>query len=868
MLADSKHMRRRYRHCLVIGSSLAALSLAATNAGASAAFNRLESQAAMEAVTFTASGPGEAVDSNQPLQMAQNTVVIPLPTRSSATPINAPRDIEIVIPVSERGGYLGDLPVVIRNDEPVFDFARLAELLEPIAAPSTLERLRGRALQGKGDVKELAALGIAAVWDPGALTLDVTISVTDKERRTIEVVDRERREAKGFAAPAVFSVAANLRTSLDYVHQGFETGLQDPFVDASIFGRILGAAFESEISYDTSGFGLRRNGSRFVWDFEESGLRAYLGDIRPPVRSFQASQEALGLSIFSARQTIQPYRNFQPRGEQSFTLNEASNVDVVINGRPVRRLRLDSGQYNLTDFPFLEGQNRVQFLVEDRTGRRELGSFDVFFDRSLLEPGLSEWSINLGSTAQRISRDLKYDDGVFIGSGYWRQGVSNSLTAGANLAIVQNRTLAGGEVLWASRLGIVSADVGYSWGQGDDGAAATITFQRTPANEIGKDRIDWGLSGQGRTEFFNPASTFATRNTQLGEVSAFWSRTFGERYSLNLNATQAWGRGPTPDVFTARIGMGTALNQRFGLNADVSWSNGSQQDNFAFRIQLSSRFGRSATVTSSYETRENRASINSQRSGQSSLGNWSINGDLQRSDSTTAVNGGVFLAGGRGEIGLSHSTSLTEDLSDVTDQRTSLRLAAAIGFADGALAFGRPVFGAFAIVRPHRTLAGKTVLIDYNPRGTSGYATSRFFGPPLVGDISNYTRRELKIDVDDLPVGYDLGTGSIAVRAPYGAGYNLRVGSADNLTVIGRALNVDGEPIAFIAGRAKRTDKPDAPSLELFTNGSGTFSATGLGPGQWTITFNTQPDPTVLQITLPEAGESLRRLGDVKGEVR
>jgi hypothetical protein len=41
-----------------------------------------------------------------------------------------------------------------------------------------------------------------------------------------------------------------------------------------------------------------------------------------------------------------------------------------------------------------------------------------------------------------------------------------------------------------------------------------------------------------------------------------------------------------------------------------------------------------------------------------------------------------------------------------------------------------------------------------------------------------------------------------------------------------------------------------------------------LGPGQWTITFNTQPDPTVLQITLPEAGESLRRLGDVKGEVR
>ncbi len=822
--------------------------------------NRLESIAAMAAgeVPVAAQEP-------RPALLAQNSTVVPLPARPGAANSNAPRELEIVVPLSERGSFLGDLPIIIINEEPVFDLNRVADLLVPFAAPSTIDRLRARAAKGKATIADLTALDIKAVWDPGALAIDVIIGAADKERRTIEIVDRERREAKGFAKPAMFSVAANLRTSLDYVHQGFDKGPQDPFVDASIFGRIAGISFENEVIYDTGGFGLRRNASRLLWDFEESGVRVLLGDIRPPVRSFQSSQEALGLSIFSARQTLQPYRNFQPRGDQSFTLNEASNVDVIINGRTVRRLRLDSGQYNLTDFPFLDGQNRIQFIVEDRTGWRELGSFDVFFDRSLLEPGLSDWAVSLGSTSTRGLRGPEYDTGLFSGSGFFRSGISNTWTAGANLALLGERGLVGAETLWATQYGVVSADVGFSWGKGDTGAASTLTFQRAPANEPGKDRVQWGLSAQARSEFFNPATDYSASNSQALNLAAFWSRSFGDRYSLNLNAAHAWARNNEPNRFSASVGVGARLTQSIGINTDLSWEDTRQGDRFALRIQLTSRFGRGGSVTSSYETRENRASVSSQRSGQSRLGSWSVNGDLQRTDNSSSVNGGAFLAGGRGEVGLSHTTALNGDLTDITDQRTSLRLAAAVGFADGAVAFGRPVYSAFAIVRPHRTLGNRTVLVDYNGQGSSGYATSRIFGPPLVGDILVYARRELKLDVDDLPAGYDLGTGSIALRAAFGSGYNLLVGSADNLTVIGRALNADGDPIPFIAGTAKRTGKPDAPALELFTNGSGTFSATGLGPGQWVVTLNTQPEPTILQFILAKEGGSLRRVGDLKG---
>ena len=795
-------------------------------------------------------------------QVAQTaTTTLPLRPSTAAPRASLPQEIEIVIPFSERGNYIGDLPVKMRGDTPYFEAKRIAELLKEYVSPSAQERLKALGNGERISIEELKASGLVASWDPGLLAIDVIVSASDKNAREIEIAELERTDRGQFVQPAKFALYTNFRTSFDYQHMGLSKGMRDPFVDANLGGRILGVAFENEINYDTGGFGLRRNASRLVFDDEKRAIRMTLGDVRPQVRGYQSGNEILGVSVFSAYQSIQPLRNLRPRGEGSFSLNDPSNVDIVINGRVVRRMYLDSGAYNLKDFPFLDGQNRVSFIVEDRTGRRELAKFDVFFDRELLAPKLTEWALTAGSTSFRGIRGPEYSDGKFYASGFYRRGVTSAITMGGNLQIEGSSGIIGWEAVWGTKLGAISWDLAQSASKNGNGTALNLSIQQTSNNGLESKRNSYGLAISAKTIDFGSNDSFNANNTEAAAISTFWSRNLNEVSSVSADASYNISRAGLDNTWSARLGYSRRISGRVGMNADISYNNSRFGDDFAFRIQLTARFGNNGTLSSSFDSRDERFAANVQRSGQSQYGAWSVNGDIDRSRLSSGINAGAFLAANRGEIGLAHSTSFDADFGNKSDERTSLRFAGAIGFADGAIAFGKPIYGSFAIAKPHRSLVGRKVIVD----GETGSAASKLFGPALIGNIPNYSRRDLNVDVEDLPVGYDLGTGTISVRAPYNAGYKLIVGSDDNLTVIARALNEDGEPIAFIAGKAKRAS--DGKEIEFFTNARGIFSATGMGPGQWNAVLNTSPDPTKISFDLPNQGGAMRRLGDIKGEV-
>ena len=794
-----------------------------------------------------------------PVQVAQTTTTLPLRSSTAAPRPNAPLETEISVPLSERGRYLGDVPIIVRVDIPYFEAARIAELLKDVISPTAAERLKALGQRGRISVGDLRALGISTVWDPGLLTLDVIVTAGDKTARDIELAENERTERGTFTRPANFAIFTNLRSSLDYNHLGAAQGLNDPYVDAYVGGRILGVAFENELSYDSSGFGFRRNASRIVLDNERTATRTIIGDVRPQVRGYQYGGDVLGVSIFSAYQSIQPLRNLRPRGEGSFSINDPSNVDVVVNGQVVRRLRLDSGTYNLKDFSFLDGQNRVSFVVEDRTGRRELAKFDVFFTRELLDPKLNEWALTVGSTTARGLRGPIYDNGKAYAAGFLRRGMSQSITMGGNLLIEGHSGIAGWEAVFGTKLGILSWDVARSFSQNGNGNALNLSFQRSSNNQSGEQGSTWGLAASARTINFGTTDDQITNNQDIGTASAFWSRNLNSRSNLSLDASYNFARDRNLDNWTLRMGYGRRMGNNIGLSADVSYNANRFNDNVTFRVQLSKQFGRNGNGSAAYESRDSRYSLNAQRSGQSGFGAWSVSGNVDSSRNASGLNAGAFLAANRGEVGLSHSTSFSSDFQTKTDERSSLRFATSLGFADGAFAWGKPVTGAFAIARPHSSLRGRKLVID----GASG--SSRFFGPALVSNLPNYSRRDLAVDVENLPAGYDLGAGSISVRAPYNAGYRLVVGSADNLTVIGRALNELGLPISFVSAKAKR--RSDGKEVELFTNANGVFAANGLGPGAWDILFNTEPDTTKISFDLNSIGDATRRLGDLRGIV-
>ena len=102
----------------------------------------------------------------------------------------------------------------------------------------------------------------------------------------------------------------------------------------------------------------------------------------------------IGVRVEKSFQKLQPTRNIRPTGRRSFRIERASDVEVLLNNRPVRRLKLGPGEYDLDALPLTAGNNNVRLIIKDDTGREETVDFSVLFDRALLTPGLNRMGIH------------------------------------------------------------------------------------------------------------------------------------------------------------------------------------------------------------------------------------------------------------------------------------------------------------------------------------------------------------------------------------------------------------------------------------------------------------------------------------------
>jgi outer membrane usher protein len=116
--------------------------------------------------------------------------------------------------------------------------------------------------------------------------------------------------------------------------------------------------------------------------------------------------------------------------------------------------------------------------------------------------------------------------------------------------------------------------------------------------------------------------------------------------------------------------------------------------------------------------------------------------------------------------------------------------------------------------------------------------------------------------VDDLPVGYDLGSGDFALKPSLYSGYKLTVGSDATYTVLAQVTR-DGEPLSLISGKFYSLDHPEDEPVQGFTNRSGRLAATGLRPGRYRLELATDPVFTT-EIVIPKGDDNLVKLGDIR----
>ena len=830
--------------------------------------------AATRALALTICDPGESdvLSSSALIALATAQAAAPasqtLPMAEASVPrprINpTKRVLRFVVPVTDGPSYLGDVNLAVAPDDRLSVQAdRLLQMLEPILKAEVLARLKA-AVGNKAEMTEaqLAAEKIILKYDSDKLALAISIPVLARRNASMSL-----RSAADIGTetltPAGFSGFINFRSSIDLVERGADNGLIPPVssIDGAI--RLDGIVAEGEgyLSFRKNEPLFRRTGSRFVYDDLKDVIRFTVGDLEPFARSFQSTPTVAGFSASRFYNVLEPWRESRSTGSQSFTLFAPSTVETIVNGRSVERKLLQPGTYTLNDFPLAEGANDVRLNIQDEVGKIRTIEFNLYSNRELLEPGATEFSTFAGVYSRPTSQGIIYT-GNWATAGFVRKGISQQLTAGANMQADARAQQVGGEVLFGTDLGLIGFDLAASRRSGGDaGIAGAASFEKIIQSYSSAQSLSLHAVVEVRSARFATPGTLTPREPVALRASAGWSLTLGRDTFVSLDAQYARDRVLKTTTYSAHLSGGLSISDTFALIAEADWDRTSSHNGGAIRIGIRKRLGFRGSAQADVDTR-GVVHASYQNSNGVGIGSWSGSVDVDRTSSGTNVNANGTYLTNRFELGLSQFGSYSLDGNSMLDMRTSLRVGTSIAFADGAVAIGRPIQQAFLIADPHRSLSGKVVRLD--PQQKSNEAQSGGLGGALDGTLSAYSPRTLIYEVPDAPPGYDLGAGNVQITPPYKAGYHLQVGSDYHLLVIGRLVDRNGDPVSLLAGKAMDLGAPKRPAITMFTSRNGKFGAQGLRPGKWRIEMPTVGGSTIYEVDIKDDPSGTVRLGDLK----
>jgi outer membrane usher protein len=784
----------------------------------------------------------------------------------AAAPINPTgRVLEMAVPLHYGKFYLGDLAIRITPEQTVLaPMADLLRLVSPLLRPEAIQRLTQSGGTGEtyADLSRLRQGGFAFSFDPAAVQVVFEPTVAQKVEGNISIHTRQQPlDSPNRADPAGFAAFLNLRSGADYVgYSGSgDAGVKAPRLDLEGAIRWKDLVLESEGTYEPDdasffgqgGAGFKRRGTRLIRDFEDQAIRATAGDIYTLGTAFQATPDILGVSIERSESKLQPGRNTRSTSRRTFRLERPSNVDVVVNGLSVRKLRLDPGDYNLSDLPVSAGSNDLVLLIEDDVGHTEKLEFSMFSDSTLLSPGLSEWTLAAGVLTDFEDGEPGYEsDRPFI-SGFYRRGLSESLTGEAHMQGDGETVMSGAGVLFGGSLGLFALEGAASM-QREGGWGAAFNGDYSLANiEDGYGRQHrFRLSAKLRTpEFALPDMDDALHNDWLA-----LSASYGTQLPLNVAASLSAGYGFGQVHGEDSYGADLSFSRPFGRDLSMGVAAGyhvrdGETDDLSVSLRVQYRPDERSDISAMLDAQHQRSTLSASREYGQGVGGWQTSVDIthERADDDFSGNGSgddvslnaaAHYTGNRANLSVSQDSRFLGLEGDVRDQRTSLRLETAIAVADGHVAVGRPVSNGFAIVSPHAGLKDNMISVG---KGANSYqARTDFLGPALLPSVSAYTLNRVEYDVADLPPGYDLGDGVFDLQPGHKSGYALKVGSDYTVTALGTLQDRDGAPLALLTGTAIEKGG-SAKKVEIFTNREGRFSAQGLSPGDWDIEMATEP---------------------------
>ncbi len=785
------------------------------------------------------------------------------PAVGPAAPVAAAdRWTQLLLPLLRNGQLSGDIVAEVTSDGRI-RYARdsLIERLTPFLAPGAIGGLETAFPSAPFlTPEEVEAAGITLRYNPSLL--EVVVERIDPTIAAVQTLGPVITESRVPITRQPQDFSAYLNVVGDFRIDDFDT-FEEPGV--LLFGavRYRGFVVEFDGGYDralTGGSGgFYRRSARLVYDQIDHLRRWSAGDLQLGGLPIISGAVIGGVAVEKGRRVFTGVGPVTQLGSQQILLDRDATVEVIVDGQQVQTLQLAAGPYDLSQLTAQYGGRNAQLFVTDVTGRRQVASFDPFFDPVDLGAGEEEYSAALGFVARQFGAQPVYG-GLPVFSGYYRRGMTNRLLLGGALQLSEDIQVVGAEMTISPRSipGRFEMSGAVSFG-GGTGVALRGAYS-----------IQFGSDSRGRQFSISAdyrSGGFRTLSDRLSggqfeslSVTANFSQSLSERTSL-VAGLNWFDRAGFTNSRTAYVDI-IHRTERFRLTAGIEYGSGSTFVNdFGVRVGITVPFGRRSRAEANYNSRRETFRAFASRSYEDRVGSFGYDVGVSTTPGNATVDAIANYVGNRFYARASVASSGPR-IGDV-DQRQQARMQVGTSFAftGGAFAIGRPINDSFVIASPHESVEDGQVVLGRSVQDRRYDALSGTFGPALGSRLQSYSRQNIIYDLVNAPPGYDIGSGIETVEPPYRSGYRLVVGSDANVTAYG-FLNVGENRATLLSGTITGIDDDEFSGQPFFTNSVGRFAITGLRPGK---TYEVRLfDPAVTyRIVVPEDAQPLFQLGEI-----
>lgn len=534
--------------------------------------------------------------------------------------------------------------------------------------------------------------------------------------------------------------------------------------------------------------------------FPDKLVTVSAGDLLTGTLSWTRSTRLGGLQ-FGTNFDLQPYMTTTPLPSFFGSATLPSTVELYINGLKQYGGDVPAGPFELNTSPSFSGAGNAQLVLTDALGQNTTLNFSLYDAHRLLQPGLSDWSVELGTVRQNYGlKSFDYGSDI-AGFGTWRYGVSDRFTAETHAELTEGLSNAGvgGTWLLGSRGGVLSASIAgsdsqsksgsqysanYSWNNsrfhiglnatGTQGDYRDVATRYGDAPNRRSEQLSTGYNTQSLGSFDLSYNQVAFAQQEISQfASASWRKSFGRRLSLNANYNHDIHNSDNNSV---SFGASLSLDHNISLNSSVQSTN--KRHSLVTDVSQSTPnaggigWRAQARHSTSNNSRDNKGSID----GLAELNYLGPYGQLQAGISSNNDNYSTYASG-----------------------------TGALVMMGGGLFAARQINDGFAVVSTEG-IANVPVLLQNNVIGTTNNR-----GLLLISPLNAYQENKIAIDPMDLPADLRIDKVNIKATPTDRAGVLVSFGITTVRSASVILTDSDNQPLP-IGSQVQLLTNKDAPS--------------------------------------------------------